>query len=325
MKPGLPFIACAIPLLCLSPMDGCASGQTAPGRQYAATAIEIPRFDSTRAFAFLTLQTALGPRVPGSASHDQCIRQLIDSLRTKADTVIVQEFPHLHPRLGRLRLTNVVARFLPSLTKRLMLTAHWDSRPWADSDPSETNRSKPVPGANDGASGVAVLLELAAQFRLHPPPVGIDVVLFDEEDAGTSGDLSSWCIGSRYFASHLPNGFTCRAAVNLDMVGDRFLQIRREQRSDQLARDILDRVFAAAAETGAAAFIDEPGDSVFDDHVVLNSVGIPAVDLIDFDYTENGRSFWHTVDDLPAHCSAASLHEVGTVLLNLIYRHGPLM
>jgi Zn-dependent M28 family amino/carboxypeptidase len=202
----------------------------------------------------------------------------------------------------------------------LLLTAHWDSRPWADSDADPQNRSHPILGANDGASGVAVLLEIAQQLKLRKPSIAVSIVLFDGEDLGSSGKSESWCAGSKYFASHLPGGYVFTSAINLDMVGDSELLIKREQRSDKWASELADEVFSTAGELGISQFANTTGDDVLDDHVALNEAGIPAVDLIDFDYPNPEKNYWHTTLDTPDKCSAESLRAVGTVLLQLIYK-----
>ncbi len=268
-------------------------------------------------------QVEFGPRVPGTEAHAQTVRWLMRTLEPLADTVVEQPFPEEHPGIGPTVLRNVVARFRSDRSPRLLLTAHYDTRPWADQDPDPAKRHTPVPGANDGASGVAVLLELAKCFRTVPPPIGVDIVLFDGEDLGTPGRGDDWCLGSRFFAHHRPDGAVIGGAINVDMVGGRSLIIRREGYSDSRARDLVERVFAAAADAGATAFRDEPGITILDDHVPLTDAGIRAIDLIDFGNGTTSDRTWHTVSDVPDSCSASSLGMVGATLVEFIYHYGP--
>jgi Zn-dependent M28 family amino/carboxypeptidase len=198
-----------------------------------------------------------------------------------------------------------------------MLCAHWDTRPFADMDRIE-NQNEPILGANDGASGVAVLLELAFYLQKNEPPLGIDIVFFDGEDYGREGDLDSYCLGSRYFAENNP-GIYPRFAVLLDMIGDAQLQIPREGYSQQFASQIVDLVWKAAKNVNAYQFLPEVRNYVFDDHVILNEAGIPAIDIIDFEYPDASHRFWHTLEDTPDKCSPQSLKTVGEVLIELIY------
>jgi Zn-dependent M28 family amino/carboxypeptidase len=211
-------------------------------------------------------------------------------------------------------MTNLVASFRKAGRKRLLLCAHWDSRPRAELDPSPVNRYKPVPGANDGASGVAVLLEVARALKAEPPGKAVDLAFFDGEDGGLEGDLTTWCLGSRHFAAVWPRQFFPEYAVLIDMVGDRDLHLPVERHSRMYAQDVVDRVWGAAKMLGLPAFDQADGYDVVDDHLELIKAGIPAVDVIDLDYP-----FWHTTLDTPDKCSPESLEIVGRLLLHLIY------
>ncbi len=302
-------------------LAGCASSGTSAVSRYAN--LPIPGFDSLRAFRYLQQQVAFGPRVPGTEAHDRTVEWLVGTLRPLSDTVFVQSFSQPISRLGSLTLRNVIARFRSGHAPRLMLSAHVDTRPWADQDPDPAHQQVPVPGANDGASGVAVLLELAQRFHELPPPIGVDIVLFDGEDLGTPGRGDDWCLGSRYFSRHLPTGPVIAGGINVDMIGSRGLVVRREGYSDSRARALVEQVFAAAADAGVASFRNEPGITILDDHVPLNDAGVPAIDLIDFGNGDVSDRTWHTVSDVPDSCSAASLGSVGAVLLGFVYHYGP--
>lgn len=275
-----------------------------------------PAFDGNSAFNFLTEQTNFGPRNPNSIGHQKCLMYLNDEVKKYADSVVLQPFSH--SGYGELlRLTNVFASFKPDAKKRILLVAHWDTRPRAEEDPNPANRAKPIIGANDGASGVAVLLELAKMFKSSPPPIGVDILLTDGEDYGDSrkdknDDL--YFLGAKYFAKTKSTEYTPEFGILLDMIGDRDLQIPMEQFSMDYAPHVMDLIWTTADDIGIPQFVRIPGERVSDDHLALNEAGIPTVDLIDFDFPS-----WHTLADTPDKCSPESLEAVGKVLTVLIY------
>jgi len=277
------------------------------------------KFDSARAYRNLVKQTQFGPRDPGSKAHERCLKYLREELGKYADVVIPQTFSYSVPRWKLVALTNLFASFNARATNRIFISAHWDTRPWADQDPDKKNWTKPIVGANDGASGVAIILELARQLRQFPPAIGVDLVLFDGEDLGTSGSGNSFSIGAQHFAKNRPPGFNPRFGINIDMVGDRNLEIEREQNSERLAPEIQNLIFSTARRLMLPGFIDSPGSEITDDHLPLNDAGIPTVDLIDFKYPDGSNKYWHTMADTPDKCSAESLGAVGTLLLEIIY------
>jgi Zn-dependent M28 family amino/carboxypeptidase len=277
------------------------------------------RFSGKRAHQYLLQQTGFGPRGPGLAGHERCLRFLQTELGGLAENVRKQEFSHTLKNGTTVLLTNIIASFNPSSAHRILLSAHWDTRLWADKDPDVKNHSRPITGANDGASGVAILLEIARQLKARPAAVGVDLIFFDGEDVGTTGIPASFCQGSRYFAKHKPQDYQPRFGINIDMVGDRDLTIYREQNSERLAPQVVDLVFAAARRLRITQFVNSQGAEVSDDHLLLNEAGIPTVNLIDFDYPDETNRYWHTMSDTPDKCSAASLEAVGTVLLDIIY------
>ncbi len=283
---------------------------------HAAGSGESPKFDSQKAYAYLLKQCEIGPRHPGSPGHRQARDYLKATLSQFADQVITQPFPL---KFGRPEKTveayNIIARFLPDESERILLCAHWDTRPWADKDPDPKYHNTPILGANDGASGVAVLLEVARLLQSHPPPVGVDIVLFDGEDSGSEGSMNSWAQGSAYYARHLSRSEHPRFGILIDMIGDADLEIFQETNSRTYARPVVDKVWEIAHDLGCTAFKPEVGISVMDDHIPLLQVGIPCIDLIDLDYP-----YWHTMADTPDKCSAASLDQVGQVLIHVIYK-----
>jgi glutaminyl-peptide cyclotransferase len=283
----------------------------------------IPTFNRERAFEFLLKQTSFGPRNPNSRGHEACLGYLTSLLHTLADETRLQPFTHTGYGGERLRLTNLIAAFRPRDTTRILLCAHWDTRPRADQDTDKTRRDLPILGANDGASGVAVLLEIATLLKQTPPPIGVDIVLFDGEDYGVEGDHDSYLLGSRYFATHLPAGYLPRFGILLDMVGDRDLELPKEGYSVRYAPDVVDLIWNTARDLGISQFVGDLEQEIIDDHLPLNQAGIKTVDIIDFNYPDQTNRFWHTHEDTPEHCSAESLDAVGTVLTHVLYTQSP--
>lgn len=298
----------------------CADADNGPASGEAAGIPDHPAFSAERAWAHLQRQVAFGPRVPGTPGHQAQLQWMEAYLRERADTVIVQPFTHVTSAGDTLRMSNLFARFAPEQADRILLVAHWDTRPTADQSPDPADRDQPIPGANDGASGTAVLLELAELFRRQPPPVGVDLLLVDGEDYGP-GEPDMY-LGAKYFARNLPPGYAPLYGVLLDMVGDQNPRFPVEGNSAQLAPEVVQRVWGTAAELGYGdVFVDETSFPISDDHLPLNEAGIRTVDVIDFDYGPGNR-FWHTPRDVPANTSAESLRIVGEVIAALVYRGG---
>jgi len=272
-------------------------------------------FNGQSAYELLVKQCNFGPRVPDTPAHDSCRVFLVAELKKYADQVAEQTFDEYLPGLQkRVQLSNIIASFDLKATQRILLCAHWDSRPWADQDSDTSRQRQPILGANDGASGVAVLLEIAKTLKGSPPPVGVDIILFDGEDAGLSGQNDTYLAGSRYFARTKDARFNPMMGILLDMVGGANLQLYKEINSVEYAGAVVDRVWNLAARLGVTEFIPTPKHQVTDDHISLLNVGIPVIDLIDFDY-----DYWHTAGDTPDKCSAASLEKVGRVVLAAVY------
>ncbi|MDP8208809.1 MAG: M28 family peptidase [Candidatus Electryonea clarkiae] len=281
---------------------------------------KTPEFDGNSAFTFLYKQCAMGPRIPGSETHASAVKDFQDWFDRCGGSVTLQEFNadvHVSYKSGsetqELEGINVIARFGPVGRPDYLLCAHYDTRPWADKDEDPENRMTPISGANDGASGVAVLLEMARIFAAEPPPLTIEIVLFDIEDSGVSGNNESYCLGSAYYAKHYA-GSAPPGAVLLDMIGDTDLEIPIEYFSFAYAKDWTNYMFDLAEKVGSEAFVDDIGVPMYDDHVNLIRNGIPTVNFIDFDYP-----YWHTLEDTPDKCSPESLEQVGRVLVELIY------
>lgn len=291
--------------ICLMLLSGCRDGSPpiAPGE-----------FDGAAAYGYVVRQLAFGPRISGSPASQQAGDWLDSLLRTQADTVVVQSWSHTTHAGSSIQLRNFIARFRPDAPDRILLLAHWDSRPRSDG-PGTHDTTLPVPGANDGASGVAILLGVADALKRNPPPpgVGVDLLFVDGEDYGTfpSTDV---LLGSKYYASHLPQGPKPVFAVLFDMVGDRSLQIYQEGYSLTGAPEVVERVWNVAARMGHdSVFIAASRHSITDDHIPLQEAGIHAIDVIDFDYP-----YWHTPEDTADKVSARSLQIVGDVALGII-------
>jgi acetylornithine deacetylase/succinyl-diaminopimelate desuccinylase-like protein len=277
-------------------------------------------FDAEAAFAAAERQVAFGPRIPGTEGHAAMAGWLDSVLRARADSVVLQRWTHVTQRGDTLQLVNLFASFNPSATERLLFLAHWDTRPRSDGPAAApTDSATPVPGANDGASGVAVLLGVANALQATPPSIGVDLLFVDGEDYGdffTEG-RPDVLIGSRYYAANQLAPAPLYAVL-FDMVGDRDLRISREGNSVIGAPEVVDLVWKVAAEAGhASVFVPYEGTTVTDDHIELQQVGIRAIDVIDFSYGP-GNAWWHSSEDTMDKISAESLGIVGDVALRLV-------
>ncbi|MBW6457533.1 MAG: M28 family peptidase [FCB group bacterium] len=272
-------------------------------------------FDPHRAFGYLEEQVNMGYRIPGTEDHLACRDWIIEKCMETADTVIVQPFKAYRPvTRDTVDAYNIIARFYPYKERRVMLSTHWDTRPFADLDPYYPDR--PVPGANDGASGTAVLIELLRHIRSTNNEIGVDIVFWDAEDMGLARSNTYFCQGSIYY-SHNPVHPVPQKGILIDMIGDHDLQIPIEENSMMFAPGLVSEVWSIARELGyQKIFPQKIGPAVYDDHVPLNMIAkIPTINLIDFHYVHQGRNLWHTTRDLPAFCSPQSLKYVGDVLL----------
>lgn len=290
------------------------------GAAPAGSRVERPQFSGERAFQHLQRQLDFGPRIPGSPGHSQTLDWLSTELATRAGTVALQRFDVVTTQGEPLALTNVWVRFNPEAPRRLLLLTHWDTRPRSDQASDAAQRDIPVPGANDGASGTAILLELATLFLQQPPPVGVDLLFVDGEDYGPGTD--DMFFGSREFARQLTADQFPVYAVLLDMVGDADPEFPIEGYSADAARDLALRVWNVARDLGYERwFPTRVGPRITDDHVPLLQKGIRTIDIIDFDYGPR-NSYWHTPQDQVDHVSASTLEMVGEVMAEWIYRGG---
>jgi hypothetical protein len=300
-------------------LTGCKGGDAKEGsaaqRSPAATATG---FSGSAAYGYAKAQVDFGPRVPGTPAAQKAGDWIIQQMRARADTVIVQSFTYTTADGKKLPLRNILARFRPTLQQRVLYLTHWDSRPISESATTEAEKKMPVPGANDGASGVGMFVALGDALKKTPPTVGVDLLFTDGEDYGQFGppDIDV-LIGSRYFASHLPSpGYKPMYGVLWDMIGDKDLRIPYEMNSFQQAPEVVSRVWQTAADLGYEdVFVQESGGLITDDHIPLLNAGIPVIDVIDLTYAAH-----HTPYDTMDKISAKSLAMVGDVATALVTR-----
>jgi Zn-dependent M28 family amino/carboxypeptidase len=288
----------------------------------------LPRFNGSAAFDQVAAQVAFGPRNPGSEGHRKTLEYLVAELSKYTPNVTRQNWTQPGYEGATLNLTNVIASFNPSATRRILLCAHWDTRPRGEQDKDSAKRMLPILGANDAGSGVGVLLEMARVMKETPPPVGVDIVLLDGEDYGTEHDLDNYFLGSRYFAKNLPPGFSPSFGILLDMVGDPNAVFAMEAYSLEKAPSVVRALWDAARLLGLKHFVQRPGPGIQDDHLPLNEAGIQTVDIIDADMVGNrtgdpNREYWHTHDDTLDKISAETLETVGRLLVYTIYKLVP--
>ncbi|HWO90243.1 MAG TPA: M28 family peptidase [Gemmatimonadales bacterium] len=273
------------------------------------------QFDGRQALSWVEHQVAAGPRVPNTEAHRVIGDWLVAELRSRADTVEVQEFTHVTLDGDTLRLRNIIARFRPSDPTRILYVSHWDSRPMAEHDPNPANRNRAIPGANDGASSTALLLGVADALRRRPPPVGVDLLFTDGEDYGSDFSGPDVLLGARHFARNLPPGYQPAFGVVWDMVGAPEQRFSQEGYSLERAPEVVDRVWSRARELGLARWFPATnGGAITDDHVPLLEAGLRVIDVIGYPYEHH-----HTLADTPDKVSAEALARVGRLALALIY------
>lgn len=276
--------------------------------------VQRPAFDGEAALAYVEAQLAFGPRIPNTEGHRRTGDWIEAHLRTRADSVEVQAFTHVTATGDTLQLRNFLGRFRPDMRERVLYVAHWDTRPRADKSANLGAQRMPVPGANDGASGVALLLAVADQLSSTPPTFGVDLLFVDGEDFGDFSAGADVLLGSKHYAASIADGDRPLFAVVWDMVGDADLQLFQEGYSVARAPEVVERVWRMAEDLGyGRVFRPTRVHTVVDDHVPLQEIGVRAIDVIDFDYPP-----WHTTDDTLDKVSAESLQIVGEVALALV-------
>lgn len=326
-----------IPLLALLAIHFAACGnsknhRTATDGTPAETRadVHVPAFNADSAYQYVKAQCDFGPRVPNTQAHRDCGEYLFQKLRQFGARMYDQHADVIAYDNTVLKARNIIASFNPDNRRRVLLCAHWDSRPYADEDTDKKTQRTPIIGANDGASGVGVLLEVARQLQQQAPTIGIDIVFFDAEDYGIpsfhTGDYKAdtWCLGSQYWGRvpHVSN-YNARFGILLDMVGGKNATFYQERFSKRTAGKYVKKIWNAAHELGFGSFFpQQDGTEVTDDHIyVYDLLKIPCVDIINYDPNcDTGfGDFWHTHDDNMDIIDKATLNAVGQTVLQVIY------
>ena len=284
----------------------------------------IPRFNSDSAYYFVKNQLTFGPRTPGSEAHAECLTYIESTLKQYTPNVEIQKFKARVFNGEIIEGKNIIASFQPEKKNRILLCAHWDSRPFADQDNDPSNHDKPLLGANDGASGVGVLMEIARHLKDHKTAPGIDIVFFDLEDSGSYGNNDSWALGSQYWSKN-PHKINYRAryGILLDMVGGKDPVFTKEQTSMKYAPGIMDKVWKTAEKLGYKSYFQNTlTGGILDDHVAINEyLNIPTIDIIHYD-DKNATGFfehWHTLGDDLSSIDPISLGVVGQTVMTVIF------
>ncbi|MDG5800498.1 M28 family peptidase [Marinilabiliaceae bacterium ANBcel2] len=289
-----------------------------------------PDFNADSAYYYIETQVKFGPRVPNSDEHLECAQYLAETLKRMGADVIVQKGEVRAFDNTRLNIRNIIGSFEPDKSDRILLFAHWDTRPFADHDPDPSKRNMPIDGANDGASGVGVLLEIARHLKDNPTNPGIDIIFFDAEDYGipdhieTQWQPDTWALGSQYWGknNHVED-YYARYGILLDMVGAKDAQFYQEQNSLQYAPDLVNHIWNRAHQLGYSHFFNfNRGGRITDDHVyVYQYTGIPSVNIIEYDpESPTGfGSYWHTHDDNMSIIDKKTLKAVGQTVMEVIY------
>lgn len=311
----------------------CGSGRTDNASALAADSVAPSHqvtFDADSAYLYVSDQVSFGPRVPGSEAHRRCQQYIKSSLsRFGVDSIIEQKTETMVHNGVVVPVVNILGRFNPDAARRVLIVAHYDCRPWADQDPDESKRELPVPGANDGGSGVGVALEIARQVGMKSPAVGVDLLFVDVEDSGLSGGWSSneetWCLGTQLWTQDMPyDDKVAKPAygIVLDMVGGDGAVFAREHISERLAPEVNAKVWGTATRSEyASRFKNNVSGSLIDDHLFINRAGIPCIDIVECDnpVTSSFPPTWHTLSDDMHAIDRSTLKAVGQVVTDVIY------
>lgn len=287
--------------------------------------LKVPVFDKDSAFAYIQTQVDFGPRVPGTEAHKCCGDWMVGRLKACGARVIEQPFTGKTFSGISFQARNIIASFNEKVRPRIILAAHWDTRFIADQDPEMKNKNTPLPGADDGGSGVGVLLEIARQLQANPiPNLGIDLLFFDAEDQGGEGsDPESWCQGAQHWALHKHTaGYQAKYGILLDMVGGKSPRFTKEGTSVQYASAFVDKVWTLAQRMGYGNyFVNEVSPAIIDDHYFINRMtNIPMIDIINRPTNNEFVAHWHTLEDKIENIDREALKATGQVVLAVIYR-----
>ncbi len=316
-------------LILATALAACTGTQKTSTQPYTRLS---PDFSADSAYKHIAGQCAFGPRVMNSAAHDSCALYIASRFQQYGATVINQDAEGTLYDGTKIHMRNIIASTQPDNPVRIIICSHWDSRPWADQDNNPQMHHIPIDGANDGASGVAVMIEAARHIQQQAPAVGVDFICFDAEDCGTpywdnTGDnTDTWCLGSQYWAGHHhTEGYTARYGILLDMVGGSNCIFEKEAYSMHFAPSLVDKVWSRAQRLGYTdLFRNDQGNGIIDDHVQVNQSGIPCIDIIARD--KDSDSFcktWHTCADNLANINKSTLQAVGQTILEIIYTEQP--
>ncbi|MCQ2056847.1 MAG: M28 family peptidase [Bacteroidaceae bacterium] len=329
----------SIVLLAVSALTSCNGRRAASARIAPAPAplvAAVPKFNADSAMSYLAAQCAFGPRVPNTRAHADCAAWLAAQFDRMGIRNLTQGFETVTFDNTKLQCYNIIGSINPDCEKRIIVCSHWDSRPWADQDPDPANRNVPVMAANDGASGVSVILELARLMQQQPPQIGVDLIFLDAEDWGPGDNYKGrhkeeyWGLGTQYWANRArKDNYNARYAILLDMVGGKGARFPQEQYSVHYAKNTVDKVWSTAQRLGyGSLFPTVQGMYVTDDHTFINRIaGIPAIDIVPCVPAQDGEaSFgptWHTVSDDFEHIDPKVIEAVGNILADVIYNERP--
>lgn len=320
-------------LLLLVAIVACSNNKKSTGNEQAIstpTTVEVPLFHADSAYQYIQAQANFGPRVPNTEAHKACGDYLASQLERFGAKVYNQYADLVAYDNTILKARNIIGAYNPESRRRVLLCAHWDSRPYADQDSKKKNHKQPILGVNDGASGVGVLLEVARQLQKQAPSIGIDIIFFDAEDYGRpyfyKGPYKedTWCLGSQYWGRvpHVAN-YNARYGILLDMVGGKGGTFYQELFTKRTAGQQMEKIWDAAHRLGFGSFFPKgEGTEVTDDHVYVYQLRqIPCVDIINYDpQSETGfGDFWHTMNDNMSIIDRATLNAVGQTVLEVIY------
>lgn len=290
-----------------------------------------PSFNADSAYSYTAKQVSFGPRVPDSKAHLECGDYLVKTLK-RFGAEVVEQNTKLKVFTGKIvGSRNIIGSYKPENPNRVILFSHWDSRPFADEDPDVSMHNTPIPGANDGASGVGVLLEVARELQKKQPNIGVDIAFFDVEDYGEPEDAKNvppgdwWCLGTEYWAKNPhKTGYKARFGILLDMVGAPDATFLKEGYSMNYAPEYVENIWSTARQLGYGNyFVDSDGNTITDDHVPVNQIaGIPSVDIIHLD--KNSKTsfgwYWHTTKDNMDNVSKETLKAVGQTIMEVVYK-----
>ncbi len=319
-------ISLAIAILTLLVSSCSSTAQTESSAPKQAGKSPVAEFVADSAFAYVKAQCDFGPRVPGTEAHSKCGDYLVKKLQSFGIDVIEQKAQLKAFDGTALNMRNIIGEINPDAQQRILLLAHWDCRPWADSDPKTENHKKPVMGANDGASGVGVLVEIARALQANKPNIGVDILFVDDEDWGDhSGDSETWALGTQYWTKNMHrDGYRPMYGILLDMVGDSNASFYQEYYSTVYAKGIVQEVWKVAKKLGYADYFkSQQGGAITDDHYFVNQAGIPCINIIDtrYDCPNGFVPYWHTIGDTIDNIDPATLKAVGQTVLTLIYSY----